>query len=54
VLSLITALGAHDRRTRGHSERVRVFTDLLAEELRLDQDARDGCAGPRCSTTSAS
>ena len=30
VLSLATALSAHDRRTRGHSERVRAFTDLLA------------------------
>ncbi|HUV10718.1 MAG TPA: HD domain-containing phosphohydrolase [Acidimicrobiia bacterium] len=29
------ALNAHDRRTRGHSERVRALTDLVAEELRL-------------------
>ncbi|MCW2681265.1 MAG: domain/HD domain protein, partial [Frankiales bacterium] len=41
VLALITSLGHHDRRTRGHSERVRVFCDLLAAELKLDQGARD-------------
>ncbi|MGB9376530.1 MAG: HD domain-containing phosphohydrolase [Mycobacteriales bacterium] len=40
-LALITALTAHDRRTRGHSERVRLFTELLAEELRLPTEARD-------------
>ncbi|HET8614144.1 MAG TPA: HD-GYP domain-containing protein [Actinomycetales bacterium] len=36
MLSLVTALGRHDRRTRGHSERVRLFCDLLADELKLD------------------
>ncbi len=41
VLSLITALTAHDRRTRGHSERVRLFAELLGEQLRLPRDARD-------------
>jgi hypothetical protein len=41
VLALITALGEHDRRTRGHSERVRVFCDLLAEQLHLEQGDRD-------------
>ena len=41
ALSLITALTAHDRRTRGHSERVRLFTELLADQLRLPRDARD-------------
>jgi HD-GYP domain-containing protein (c-di-GMP phosphodiesterase class II) len=35
ILALATALQAHDRRTRGHAERVRVYTDLLAQELRL-------------------
>lgn len=37
MLSLVTALGRHDRRTRGHSERVRLFCDLLAEELKLSE-----------------
>ena len=41
ILSLATALTAHDARTRGHSERVRVFTDMLAEELHLARDDRD-------------
>ncbi|HEU5431793.1 MAG TPA: hypothetical protein VFU81_09025, partial [Thermomicrobiales bacterium] len=34
ILTLVGALGAHDRRTRGHSERVRAFNDLIAEEMR--------------------
>ena len=41
ILSLVAALSAHDRRTRGHSERTRVYTDMLAVELGLDADARD-------------
>jgi len=41
ALALITALTAHDRRTRGHSERVRLFTELLGEQLRLPREARD-------------
>lgn len=40
VLSLVAALSAHDRRTRGHSERVRAFVDLLADQINLDADAR--------------
>ena len=39
MLSLVTAFGRHDRRTRGHSERVRLFGDLLAPELGLDAAA---------------
>lgn len=35
ILSLASALSSHDRRTRGHSERVRMYTDLLATELKL-------------------
>jgi HD-GYP domain-containing protein (c-di-GMP phosphodiesterase class II) len=38
VLVLATAMNAHDPLTRGHSERVRAFTDLLAEELHLSAD----------------
>jgi putative nucleotidyltransferase with HDIG domain len=41
TLALITALSGHDRRTRGHSERVRAFADLLAEELALSEVDRD-------------
>ena len=41
VLALVTQLARHDKHTRGHSERVRVFADLIAEELGvvgLDRD----------------
>jgi putative nucleotidyltransferase with HDIG domain len=38
VLALAAALNAHDRRTRGHSERVRVLSLLMAEELDLSDD----------------
>jgi hypothetical protein len=41
ILSLAGALNAHDRLTRGHGERVRVLTDLIAEELDLSTDDRD-------------
>ena len=41
VLGLISQLNAHDRRTRGHSERVRAYTDVVAEELRLSERDRD-------------
>ena len=41
ILALVGALNAHDRKTRGHSERVRAFNDLLAEEMRLSQYDRD-------------
>jgi HD-GYP domain-containing protein (c-di-GMP phosphodiesterase class II) len=41
ILSLVAALSAHDRKTRGHSERVRAFTDLLAGELRIPEEERD-------------
>ena len=54
VLELVAALSVHDRQTRGHSERVRVFSDLIADEMKLARATAPGCAGPRCSTTSAS
>jgi putative nucleotidyltransferase with HDIG domain len=41
ILSLVAALSAHDRKTRGHSERVRAFTDLVATELKLSEQDRD-------------
>ncbi|MEA3078439.1 MAG: hypothetical protein QOF60_3347 [Actinomycetota bacterium] len=41
ILALVGALHAHDRHTRGHSERVRWFTDLIAEELKLSPGDRD-------------
>ena len=41
VLELLLALDRHDRRTRGHAERVRVYTDVLALELGLAEEDRD-------------
>ncbi|HEX4580339.1 MAG TPA: HD domain-containing protein, partial [Candidatus Dormibacteraeota bacterium] len=35
VLELVAALSVHDRQTRGHSERVRIFADLIASEMKL-------------------
>jgi putative nucleotidyltransferase with HDIG domain len=41
ILSLVGALRAHDRHTRGHSERVRVYTDLIAAQMKLPSAAVD-------------
>ena len=41
ILALAAALNAHDRLTRGHAERVRAFTDLIADELHLPTADRD-------------
>jgi hypothetical protein len=41
VLELVAALSVHDRATRGHSERVRIFADLIAAELKLPQYDQD-------------
>jgi putative nucleotidyltransferase with HDIG domain len=41
IISLLASLAAHDRRTRGHCERVRAYNDLLAEELGLTDSDRD-------------
>ncbi len=41
ILELVAALSAHDRKTRGHSERVRAYTDMLAGELDLSDGDRD-------------
>lgn len=35
MLELVAALSAHDRLTRGHSERVRAYADLIIEQLGL-------------------
>jgi putative nucleotidyltransferase with HDIG domain len=41
ILVLSAAMNAHDRQTRGHAERVRAFTEMLAEELGLDLESRE-------------
>jgi len=40
LVSLVGALGLHDKRTRGHSERVRAYVDMLTEQMRLPEDDR--------------
>jgi putative nucleotidyltransferase with HDIG domain len=41
VLGLVAALSRHDRRTRGHAERVRGYARLMAQELDLDPEDAD-------------
>ena len=41
ILALAASLNRHDRLTRGHSERVRAVTDLIADELKLPEADRN-------------
>ena len=41
LLVLVAALNHHDRLTRGHSERVRALSDLLAAHLQLSAEDRE-------------
>ncbi len=41
VIELVLALSVHDKASRGHSERVRVFTDLLADQLKVPDSGRN-------------
>jgi putative nucleotidyltransferase with HDIG domain len=41
LVTLAAALNSHDRRTRGHSERVRALADLVGEELGLSSADAD-------------
>ncbi len=41
ILALAASLSKHDRMTRGHSERVRALTDLIAEQIKLPPADRD-------------
>ena len=41
ILALAASLNVHDRDTRGHSERVRAYADLIGAELGLDPADRD-------------
>ncbi|MFQ5948783.1 MAG: HD-GYP domain-containing protein, partial [Acidimicrobiia bacterium] len=40
ILQLSTALNSHDRSTRGHAERVRAYTELIAKEVGLTNEER--------------
>ena len=41
LLTLVAALNHHDPLTRGHSERVRALSDLMAKQLQLDNEDRE-------------
>ena len=41
ILALVAQLSTHDRLTRGHSERVRGYTDLIAQEMKLPAADRE-------------
>ena len=41
ILSLVAAVEAHERSTRGHAARVRVYTDLIADQVHMHPDDRD-------------
>ena len=41
ALVMITSLSDHDRRTRGHSDRVRAFSELIAAEMGLSREFRE-------------
>ena len=40
LVTLIGVLGLHDKRTRGHSERVRALVDLITDEMGLPDEDR--------------
>jgi uncharacterized membrane protein YeaQ/YmgE (transglycosylase-associated protein family) len=42
VVTLASALNAHDRRTRGHSERSRAMADLITDELQMSPTEANG------------
>jgi hypothetical protein len=41
ALRMVAQLNKHDRGTRGHSERVRAYSELLAEEMGLEKEFRE-------------
>ena len=41
LIDLIAALSAHDRLTRGHAERVRAYSRMIGEELKLSEAELD-------------
>ena len=38
AMALVAALGAHEPRTRGHTERVRAYAELIGQEMGLTED----------------
>lgn len=41
LLTLVATIGRHDRITRGHSERVRAYADLIGEQVGLSMSDRE-------------
>lgn len=41
ILELIAALSRHEPRTRGHTDRVRAYTEIIAEEMGLPAEDRE-------------
>ena len=41
ILGLAASLNQHDRLTRGHSERVRALTDVIADEMKIPEADKD-------------
>ncbi len=44
AIELVTLLGRHERLTRGHTERVRAYTELIAVEMGIDDESRQRLA----------
>ncbi|MDW3214063.1 MAG: HD-GYP domain-containing protein [Ilumatobacteraceae bacterium] len=44
AIVLVNGLGRHDRLTRGHTERVRAYADLIADEMGLSESDRNWLA----------
>ncbi len=44
AVELVTLLGRHERLTRGHTERVRAYADLIAVEMGIGDDDREKLA----------
>ncbi len=44
AIELVTLLARHERLTRGHTERVRAYSDLIAVELGIDAEGRQRLA----------
>ena len=54
-MSIVAQISAHDRLTRGHTERVRAYTDMIAREMGLRRRrSKRSCTGAGSCTISGS
>ncbi|MEZ5228504.1 MAG: HD domain-containing protein [Acidimicrobiales bacterium] len=44
AIELVTLLGRHERLTRGHTERVRAYSELIAKQMGIDDESRQRLA----------